>query len=134
MISDPLTKCKQILADNINITSLLSTFEGTTIPLIKFGVLDGIEESLPCITIYPNSYDKYYGEEDSIFTVNCYALTLAESMKLGREVVNEVDNTQSADKGYPVTVTARLLGTDPDPTAKQINTVVEMRLFKIGGC
>lgn len=133
MINEPYTALNYILQNNSTITSLLGVYQGTTIPLIKGGVLPETETDLPCIVFNNDSYEPNFNNQDSLFTVNCYAETERESFILARTVVNELQSNQTTANGYPVTTTARILAVIPDPTAKEVNTAVEVRLFNIGG-
>lgn len=133
MISDPYTALNQILQSNTAITSLLGTYTGTTIPLIKGGVLAESEGNLPAIAFYNNSLDTDYNIEDTTFTINCYAETERESFLLARTIVKELNGGQSFADGYPITTTCSILATIPDPSSREINTAVEMRLYNING-
>lgn len=133
MINDPYTALNAILQSNATITSLLGVYQGTTIPLIKGGILAETETDLPCITYYNNNNDIEGGRESSIFTVNCYAETERESYLLARTVLNELVNNQETHGAYSATITGNILTSIPDPTANEVNTAVEIRLFRIGG-
>ena len=133
MINDPYTALNYILQSNTAITSLLGKYTGTTIPLIKGGVLAETETALPCIVFYNDNHDEDFNLSDSNFTVNCYAKTERDSFLLARTVVKELKGSQNTALGYPVTITARILATIPNPIAKEVNTAVEIRLFNIGG-
>jgi len=132
-MSDSYTELNNILQSNSTITNLLGHYQGTTIPLIKGGVLPETEIDLPCIVFNNDNLDPNAKIEDSIFTVNCYADTERNSFLLARTVTNELNGGQSFANGYPVTTTCRILATIPDPTAKEVNTAVEMRLYNING-
>lgn len=137
-ISDPYTALNAILQGNTNITSLLGKYllpDGTpgTIPLIKGGVLAETETDLPCITFYTNSLNTDRKIEDASFTINCYADTERNSFLLARTIVSELNGGQSFANGYPITTTCNIVATIPDPTANEVNTAVEMRLYNING-
>lgn len=133
MINDPYTKLNQILASNTTITSLLGKYQGTTIPLIKGGNLAEEETDLPAITFYNNNYDSDFNNNDTFFTVNCYAKEERDSFLLAKTVVDQLKGLQDCNDGYPVTCTARIIAGIPDPINKEVNTAVEVRLFNIGG-
>lgn len=133
MINDPYTKLNQILVNNTAITSLLGFYQGTSIPLIKGGILAETETALPAITFYANSHDSYVNNNDSLFTINCYAKEERDSFLLAKIVVDELKGLQDCEDGYAVTCTPRIITGIPDPVAKEVNTAVEVRLFNIGG-
>jgi len=139
LINDPYTALNYILQSNTAITSLLGFFTNpatglpTTIPLIQGGVLAEQETALPCIVFYNDNHTEDFNLSDSNFTVNCYAKTERDSFLLARTVVKELKGNQNIALGYPVTITARILATIPNPIAKEVNTAVEIRLFNIGG-
>lgn len=133
MINDPYTKINQILQSIPAITSLLGKYQGTTIPLIKGGVLPETETDLPAITFYNNSHDSEFNNNDTFFTVNCYAKTERESFLLAKTVVDQLKGLQHCDDGYPVTLYPRIITAIPDPINKEVNTAVEVRLYNIGG-
>lgn len=138
-ISDPYTALKYILQNNTEITSLLgkyidpTTGTKTTIPLIYGGVLDATQTDLPCIGYYNNNMDTNRSIEDSTFTLNCYAGTDRASFLLAKTIVNQLNGGQSFANGYSVTTTCKILGSVPDPQSKEVNTVVEIRLFNLNG-
>jgi len=132
-ISDPYTALNAILQGNTAITDLLGHYQGTSIPLIKGGVLPETETALPCITFYNNSMDTNRSIEDATFTINHYASTERESFLLARTTVSEFNGGQSHANGYPITTTCRIIAQIPDPTAKEVNTAVEIRLYNING-
>ena len=133
MINDPYTALNYILQNNSNITSLLSTYQGTSLPLIAGGVLAEVEDGLPCIVFNLDNHEETFNQKQSILTVNCYAEKERDSFLLAKTVVKELKGLQTSANGYPVTIQARILATVPDPTAKEVNTAVEVRLFNIGG-
>lgn len=141
MISDPYTALNYILQTNSNITSLLGVYQGTSIPLIKGGDLPETETDLPALTFYNNNMDTNREIEDSVFTINCYAGNTdsttedasRNSFLVAKTIVKELNGGQSCADGYAVTTTCRILATIPDPTAKEANTAVEIRLFNING-
>ena len=132
-INDPYTALKYILQTNTAITTLLGVYQGTTIPLIAGGVLAETETDLPCITYYNNNMDTNRKIEDTTFTINCYASTERESFLLAKTVVTELNGGQSFANGYPITTTCRIIAQIPDPTIKEVNTAVEIRLYNING-
>ena len=133
MIDDPFTKLNQILQDTPAITELLGTYQGSTIPLIKGGILAETETDLPAITFYNNNHESYFTDNDSVFTINCYAATSRESFRLAKTVVDSLKGLQDSTGGYSVTLTPRILTSIPSPTDREVNTAVEVRLFNIGG-
>lgn len=133
LINDPYTALNQILQSNTAITSLLGTYTGTTIPLIKGGVLAESEGSLPALAFYNNSLDPDFNIEDSTFTINCYAETERESFLVARTIIKELNGNQQTALGYPVTTTCSIIASVPDPVANEVNKVVEIRLYNIGG-
>jgi len=133
LISDPYTALNQILQSNTAITSLLGFYAGTTIPLIKGGVLAESEGSLPGLAFYNNSLDPERSIEDSTFTINCYAETEREAFLVARTILKELNGGQSFGNGYAVTTSCSITATVPDPAANEVNKVVEMRLYNING-
>jgi hypothetical protein len=133
LINDPYTALNGILQNNTAITDLLGKYEGTDIPLIKGGVLPETETQMPCIVFYNNSLESNFNNNDSFFTVNCYAEEDRDSFLLANTVVNELKGLQTTANGYPVTVQARIITAVPSPTDREVNTAVEVRLFNIGG-
>lgn len=132
-ISDPYTALKYLLQTNTAISSMLGKYQGTTIPLIAGGSLAETETALPCIVYYNNNQTKNFNVRDTIFTVNCYAETERESFLLASKIVDEYQSWQGLANGYNVMTTARILAVIPNPTDKEVNTAVEMRLTNIGG-
>ncbi len=133
MASDPYTALNAILQGSTAVTSLLGTYNGTSIPLIKGGVLPESEGNLPAITFYSNDFNTDRKIEDASFTVNCFADNERDSFLLARTVVREFNGGQSLADGYPITTTCNIITAVVDPTAKEINTAVEIRLFNING-
>ena len=133
MINDPYTALNAILQGSTAITDLLGHYQGTTIPLIKGGVLPETETDLPCLTFYNNAMDSEGKIEDTTFTINCYADTERNSFLLARTIVSEFNGGQSYSNGYPITTTCRITAQIPDPTANEVNTAVEIRLYNING-
>ena len=133
MINDPYTFLNAVLQSKTAITSLLGVYQGTTIPLIKGGILAESETDLPAITFYNNISDNMDNYEDSSFTVNCYAETERESFILARTVLKELQQHQETIGSYSATITGNIITSIPDPTANEVNTAVEIRLFNIGG-
>lgn len=133
MINDPYTFLNAVLQSKTAITSLLGHYQGTNIPLIKGGVLPEVETDLPCITFYTNSSDQMDNTDYTSFTVNCYAETERDSFLLARTVLKELQQHQETFGSYSATITGNILTSIPDPNANEVNTAVEIRLFKIGG-
>jgi len=133
LINDPYTALNYILQNNSNITSLLSTYQGTSIPLIAGGILAEVEIGLPAIVFNNDNITPNRKIEDSIFTINCYAKTERESFIIARTVVFELNGLEQFADGYPITTTCKVLASIPDPVAKEVNTAVEIRLFNING-
>ena len=133
MISDAFTALNALLQSNTNITSLLSTYQGTAIPLIKGGVLPESETSLPALTFYHNGQEKNFNQRLTTFTINCYAETTRESFLIAQTIVNEYQSWFGVIAGYNLQTRANILATIPDPTANEINTAVEIQLTNIGG-
>jgi hypothetical protein len=138
LINSPVTALKAILFNNSNITSLLGHYQGTTIPLIKSGILPEVETALPCITFYMNNHDPENFLNDITFTVNCYAGNSAgqydaydNSNDLAEVVVKELNQCDSGIDGYQARTTARILTTVPDPSGNEVNTPVEIRIVNI---
>lgn len=133
MISDPYTALNAILQSNTAITSLLGVYQGTTIPLIKGGILAKTETDLPAIEFYNNSLETNRDIEDTAFTINCYAETEKEAFNVARTVVKELNGGQSHVGSYCVTTTCNMTATVPDPAANEVNKIVEIRLYNLNG-
>ena len=131
MINDPFTVLNAILQSNTTITAMLGVYQNTSIPLIMGGVLAETETDLPCITFYPNNADPIQILNNDTFTVNCYAETLRDSYLLARTVVDQLNEEDSGVDGYQARTTAKILTSIPDPTAKEVNTPVEVRIVNI---
>jgi len=133
LINDPYTALNYILKNNVIITSLLGTYQGSTEPLIKGGVLAEQEKDYPRIIFYSDPLVTNMKIEDATFLLNCMAKTSRESYLIARTVVKELNKGQEFAGGYPCTITCRVLGQNPDPTQLAVNTVVEMQLYNING-
>jgi hypothetical protein len=131
--NDPYTALNALLQNNSNITSLLGTYQGGSIPLIKGGVLAETETDLPAITFYSSSLDKNFNQRESVFTLNCYANTERNSFLLASTIIDEYQSWFGVSNGYNMMTQARILSVIPDPTANEVNTAVEIRLINIGG-
>lgn len=132
-INDPYTTVRYILQSNTAITDLLGKYSDGVTPLIAGGVLPENETDLPAIVYYNDNMLTNRSIEDSSFTINCYAATERESFLLARTILQEFNGGQSHANGYPVTTTCSILAVIPDPTANEVNTAVEMRLYNING-
>ena len=140
-INNPDTALKYILQTNTAITALLGVYQGTTIPLIAGDSLPEVEMGKSALVYYLNSIDPNRNIEDSEFTINCYAQDTSDlikdarskSLKIARTIVKELNGGQSFANGYPITTTCRIQRPVPDPTIKEVNTPVEIRLYNING-
>ncbi|MGB3512161.1 MAG: hypothetical protein WBA93_23570 [Microcoleaceae cyanobacterium] len=133
MINDPYTFLNAVLQGESEITSLLGVYQGTDIPLIKRGILAEVETDLPAITITSPSGDLEDGKEDCLMTINCYAKTEDESYKVARKVLHKTNKHQYTKGQYSATMTGQIFPSVPDPNANEVNTPLEIRVFKIGG-
>lgn len=138
MINDPVVAMKAMLFNNINITSLLGKFHGTSIPLIKSGILPETETETPCITFYMNNLDPENFLNDMSFTLNCYAENSEnkydaydKSNELANTIVKELNQKNSGIDGYQARTTARILTSIQSPGNKEVNTPVEVRIVNI---
>ncbi len=137
-IDDPYTAVSSILQGNSNITSLLGKYllpngNPGTIPLIKGGILAETETDYPRILYHNDPMNIDRKIENSTFQLNCLAKTSRDSFILARTIIKELNGGQEFADGYASTIKCSMLGQNPDPTAKAINTVVEMQLFNING-
>lgn len=119
-----------MLRNNAAISSLLANFKGTSTPLVKVGVLPEVEDALPAITITIDNMlalDPVYSDET--FIVNCFAATLIESSILARTIIDELDDSLISVDNYSMWFSSSGLGAVVNPTAKEINTPLTMRVI-----
>jgi hypothetical protein len=131
LINDPYTALKAILQSNTTITDLLDNYAGTSIPLIAYGTLGEVEQGLSALVIYPNTSDPEYFLNDDVFTCDCFAAKTYDSFQLAKTIVKELNQCDSGINGYQARTTARILTSIPDPSAKETNTPVEIRIVNI---
>lgn len=131
MITDPYTFLSAILPTKTNITSLLSTFKDTSIPLIQGGVLAETETGLPAITFRVDTATRIQSTDTQFFIVNCYGATERDSYIVARAVVDEFNEQQEGIDGFVALTTCSMLSSVGDPTTKEINTPVEFRVLSI---
>jgi hypothetical protein len=132
-INNPWVALKYILQTNVAISSKLAKYTNGITPLIGFGELAEGETGLPCLIFTDNPSDINRKIEDADFTINCYASTKYDSADLARTIVKELNGGQEFANGYPITITCNSQGSIPDPSAKEVNTPVEIRLYNING-
>ena len=133
MINNPWVALKYILQTNTAISSKLAKYTNGITPLIGYGDLEEGETGLPCLIFTDSNSNINYKIEDANFTINCYANTKYESSDLARTIVKELNHGQEHADGYSVTITCNSQGSIPDPSAKEVNTPVEIRLYNING-
>lgn len=118
-----------VLRNNTNISSQLGFYPGSVIPIVQAGNLAETVTDLPAITIRTESMDdlnKKVGDES--FIINCFAEDEIKSTKLARTIIKELDDTTITVDGYSMRFTAGGLSSNGDPTAREINTPVSMRV------
>jgi hypothetical protein len=118
-----------VLSANTAISSQLATYNGTSFPIIKAGVLSEVESGLPCITIQMESMGELnttYGDENFILLVS--ALDEITSTKIARTIITELDDTLKSQDSFSLRLTCSGLGSKVTPTAKEISTPVTMRV------
>jgi hypothetical protein len=104
-------------------------------PLIAGGRLPEVEMGKRALVYYVNNDTPDFNLNDSFFTINCYAQDTNDnqpnadrnSYLIAQKVVKELKGLQTTAGGYPVTVSARIIATIPDPSIKESNTAVEVR-------
>ncbi len=119
----------KVLSQNTVIYSQLGSFFGTSIPLIVPGTLSEKETALPALTLRCESIGKLnLVQGDENFVINCFADNEITSTKLARSILDELDDTNTTIDGFSMRFTASGLPSNGDPTAKEINTPVTMRV------
>ncbi len=118
-----------VLSANTAISSQLATYNGTSFPIIKAGVLSEPESNLPCITMRLETMSELnptYGDENFILLVS--AKDEITSTKIARTIIKELDNTLKSQDNFSLRLTCSGLGSNVSPTAKEISTPVLMRV------
>ncbi|MCP4986046.1 MAG: hypothetical protein GY928_08240 [Colwellia sp.] len=131
MITDSYTAMCAILQDNTNITSLLGTYKGTAIPLIKGGVLPESETNMPAITFRVDKGKRTHFLDDQYFIVNCFASNERDSYLLAKAIIDEFNEESVVVDGYNARTTCNTVGEPVNPTANEINTPIEFRIVNI---
>lgn len=131
MIIDPYTALNGILQSNTALTSMLGHYAGTTIPLIKGGILAETETALPAITFYANAGETEQVVSNYFFTINCYATNERDSYLLALKIIEEFNECDSGFNGYFARTTCNIITSIPDPQRKEVNTPVSFRIVNI---
>lgn len=114
------------------ITSVVATFEGTTFPLIVYGVLPEKETGLPAINYYGGTYNNRFGAaSDQTFTINCYAKEADDSRSLATLVYNLFNSAIGDGDGYPIQTFASMVQSIPEQDGSVVNTPVQVRVISI---
>lgn len=131
LISDSYTALTAILQSNTTLTALLGTYQGTSIPLIKGGVLAEQETDHPKLIFRSSGSDKENFLKDDKFIINCVALTEREAFLVATTLIDEFNQCQNPINGYFVQSTCRIIGGIPNPTDKGINVPVDFRIVNM---
>jgi len=136
LISDAWTALNALLQGNSNITSLLGKYllpNGTpgTIPLIKGGILAEKETDLPAIVFEGEPSSKLNFLGNFSFLINVYTATAREGFILSSTIMDEFNQCQTPIDGYFTQTTCNILTQVTDPTSKEVNTPVEIRLINM---
>ena len=131
MISDSYTALNALLASNSTLTALLGVYGGTSIPLIKGGILAEVETDLPAIVFEVEPSTKTNFLANDFFLINVYAQTSRESYLVAKTIIDEFNQCQNVTNGYNAYTTCSVLTQVTDPTSKQVNTPVEFRLVNM---
>ena len=120
-----------MLQSNTALTSMLGHYIGTSIPLIKGGILAETETDLPAITFYGTPGDTDQSVSNYFFTINCYASTERDSYLLALKVIEEFNECDSGLNGYFARTTCNIITSIPDPSGKEVNTPINFRIVNI---
>jgi len=109
----------------------LGTYAGTSIPLIKGGILAESETDLPAVTfdVEPSTKKNFLGND--FFLINVYAATARDSYLVAKTIIDEFNQCQNVISGYNAYTTCSILTQVTDPTSKEVNTPVEFRLVNM---
>ncbi len=119
----------KVLAQNTNISSPLATYPNSAVKIIQPGVLAEQVTGRPAITLRSESMgriDYIYGNET--FIVNHFAIDEITSGNLARTTMKELDDTNITIDGFSMRFAVNGIGSFVDPTAKEINTPVSIRV------
>lgn len=130
-ISDSYTFLSAILLNNTNITSKVSVFKDTSIPLIQGGVLAETETNLPAITFNVDDNTRTYFLDEQFYIIGCHAENQRDCYLLAKTIIDEFNQCDIGFDGFSAKITCRLLGGTPDPQARQITIPVEFRIVNI---
>ncbi|MCP4252007.1 MAG: hypothetical protein GY775_01135 [Candidatus Scalindua sp.] len=118
-----------IIKSKSNITSLLGFYPNSTIPIVNSGVLAKQVTGLPAIAINDVEFESLNQVMDNdSYIINCFAKTMAETKKIAKIIIKELDDTNETIDGFSMRFAASGLPTNGDPTAKEINTPVLLRV------
>ncbi len=119
----------KVLSQNTVISDQLATYPNSTDKIIQPGSLAEQVTGLPALTLRCESMGKLnLVQGDESFVINCFANNEITSTKLARSILNELDDTNTTIDGFSMRFTASGLPSNGDPTAKEINTPVTMRV------
>ncbi len=119
----------EVLKTKTNITDLLGFYPNSTIPIIQAGILAKSVTNLPALTLsYNPEAPRNKMVKTGNITINCFAIDQIESSKLADIIIDELDDTNETVDGFSIRFTASGLPSNGDPTAKQVNTPVTMRI------
>jgi len=130
-ISDSYTALNALLQGNSTLTALLGTYTGTSIPLIKGGILAESEGNLPAIAFDVEPSLKTHFMNDDNFLINVYAATARESYLVAKTIIDQFNEAQTPVDGYFTNTTCNILTQVTDPTSKEVNTPVSFRLVNM---
>ncbi len=136
MITDAFTALNHILVNNATISAMCARYTDqngtpTEFPLIMGGILPKSQKLLPAITFRVEpSENEHFLNIDS-FIVNCFTEEAREGYVLAKTIVKQLNEQNHQSDGYASTTTARILTQWVDPSSKQVNTPVEIRLINI---
>lgn len=119
----------KILQSNTKITGLLAFYPSSSIPIINSGVLHESVTALPALTLeyYPDAPFNKVVKAGNI-TINCFAENQIDSSKIADVIINELDDTNETIDGFSIRFKASGLPSTGDPTAKEINSPVSLRV------
>jgi len=131
LISDSYTALNALLQGNSTLTALLGKYTGTSIPLIKGGILAEQEGNLPGIAfeVEPSTKEHFLGND--FFLINVYAATSRESYLVAKTLIDQFNECQNVIVGYNAYTTCNILTQVTDPTSKEVNTPISFRLVNM---
>lgn len=109
-----------------SITSLLSTYSGTSQPLVVVGTIPEGQTGLPAISIRNQIQTGQYGISETFIELHCYAETEPEARAVAQACYDYFRDSLGSINDYSAKFEATILPITPDIDANL--TVVELKI------